>query len=284
MLLKDMGELEELIAEMKISRQFDALSLEFIHTRAKGVLQGLQMLERKEMSSGEAVREKDEAVHNGNGQVAIVPPVGSENLAEQKSGQEPPPESVSSVESISVSESGPEKKKDAGLESEPEQEANSDHMAPVSNEGVGPGMDEHSPKSVAVTETGASDNGQDPEDDEDMLEEDTAVSHAGGRLGDSFLKEKSINDLITDQQKLEYKLSNRPVTSIQSAIGINDRFQYIRELFDGDNEKFKATVKDLDGMDNITDAVKYLRTRFRWKKNETSLQFVNLVKRRFIHE
>jgi hypothetical protein len=61
---------------------------------------------------------------------------------------------------------------------------------------------------------------------------------AASRLGDSFLKGKSVNDLITDQIKLEFKLSNRPVSSIQSAIGINDRFQYIRELFDGDNQNF----------------------------------------------
>ena len=120
-------------------------------------------------------------------------------------------------------------------------------------------------------------------EDEDMLEEDSASNPGGARLGDSFLKGKSINDLITDQQKLEFKLSNRPVSSIRSAIGINDRFQYIRELFDGDSEKFMKTVKDLDAMDHVADAVNYLRTHFRWKKNETSLKFVNLVKRRFLN-
>jgi hypothetical protein len=122
------------------------------------------------------------------------------------------------------------------------------------------------------------------ENDDDMLEEESEVPETLSRLGDSFLKGKSVNDLITDQNKLEFKLSNRPVRSIQSAIGINDRFQYIRELFDNDSEKFLEAVKTLDSSENIKDAVDYLRHNYKWKKNETSLKFVNLVKRRFLNE
>jgi len=104
------------------------------------------------------------------------------------------------------------------------------------------------------------------------------------RLGDLFSKEKSVNDLLSDSSKLESKLSNRPVENLQSAIGINDRFQYIRELFEGSADNFVKTVADLDSMNDIKDAVSYLQTNFKWKKNETSLKFVNLIKRRFPHE
>lgn len=102
------------------------------------------------------------------------------------------------------------------------------------------------------------------------------------RLGDSFLKEKSVNDLISaDAQKLENKISNMPVSSIQAAVGINDRFQYIRELFDGDADKFAETVAKLDSMSDLKDAVVYLQQNFKWKKTEVSLKFVTLIKRRF---
>ncbi len=105
---------------------------------------------------------------------------------------------------------------------------------------------------------------------------------ANKRIGDSFQKEKSVNDLLSDDSsKLEHKLSNRPVTSIQTAIGINDRFQYIRELFEGNADNFVKTVADLDSMNDIKEAVEYLQQNFKWKKNETSLKFVNLIKRRF---
>ena len=55
--------------------------------------------------------------------------------------------------------------------------------------------------------------------------------------------------------KLENKISNSPVRSIQAAIGINDRYQYIRELFDGNAERFTEAVTDLDKMGSIQEAV-----------------------------
>jgi hypothetical protein len=115
------------------------------------------------------------------------------------------------------------------------------------------------------------------------LEEEINES-ADKRLGDVFAKEKSINDLLADTNKLEKVLSNRPVKSIQSAIGINDRFQYIRELFEGKADDFVKTVDELDGMESLADAVQFLQVNYKWKKNETSLKFVNLIKRRFLNE
>jgi hypothetical protein len=118
-----------------------------------------------------------------------------------------------------------------------------------------------------------------------QMDEEEPVDIHNKRLGDSFSKEKSVNDLMgEDFSKLEHKLSNRPVISIQSAIGINDRFQYIRELFEGSAESFTKTVADLDSMNDLKEAVNYLQNHFKWKKNETSLKFVNLIKRRFPNE
>jgi hypothetical protein len=118
-----------------------------------------------------------------------------------------------------------------------------------------------------------------------QMEDEEPVDIHHKRLGDSFLKEKSVNDIIGDDfSKLEHKLSNRPILSIQAAIGINDRFQYIRELFEGSADNFAKTVADLDSMNDIKEAVNYLQNHFKWKKNETSLKFVNLIKRRFPNE
>lgn len=113
---------------------------------------------------------------------------------------------------------------------------------------------------------------------EDAPEED----QQNKRLGDSFSKEKSVNDLVSsDTQKLENKISNMPVSSIQAAIGINDRFQYIRELFDGNADKYNDTILKLDSMADLKEAVVFLQQNFKWKKTEVSLKFVTLIKRRF---
>jgi hypothetical protein len=123
------------------------------------------------------------------------------------------------------------------------------------------------------------------EEHEVELQEEKVVDEANHRLGDSFSKEKSVNDLIdAENSNLEHKLSNRPVESIKKSIGINDRFQYIRELFEGSAEKFVNAVTELDEKKDINEAVDYLKKNFEWKKNETSLKFVNLVKRRFSNE
>jgi hypothetical protein len=123
---------------------------------------------------------------------------------------------------------------------------------------------------------------EEPVQNELRLEEDEQVEIHSKRLGDSFSKEKSVNDIMSDDMsKLEHKLSNRPVLSIQSAIGINDRFQYIRELFEGSADNFVKAVAELDSMNDMKEAVDYLQANFKWKKNDASLKFVNLIKRRF---
>jgi hypothetical protein len=257
-LLKDMGELEELIAEIKANKEFDALEMEFVHTRAKGILQLLQLFDSK------------------NETVTKLPEIEHEIHTELKGKSEQDPEKKP-VQN--------EKTADSEIKAEPEQV--DEQQKEVHYEKPEPqSVTSETPDAIIQeeTENEKPDFESESNDDDDMLEEDIEKVEAVSRLGDSFLKGKSVNDLINDQNKLEFKLSNRPVSSIQSAIGINDRFLYIRELFDGDNQKFLEAVKTLDSKQNIKEAVDYLRNNFRWKRNETSLKFVNLVKRRFLNE
>ena len=141
------------------------------------------------------------------------------------------------------------------------------------------------PKLIFELEEELDDTAEIADDNEVEPENEKIVDNANIRLGDSFLQGKSVNDLVDrESNKLDSTLSNRPIESIKTAIGINDRFQYIRELFDGKAEVFTNAVTELDTKNNIKEAVEYLQQNFEWKKNETSLKFVNLVKRRFNNE
>ena len=237
-LLKDMSELEELISDVKSKGNFDSLEMEFIHTRAKGLVQLLQLLDNNDFAikAETSLAKTSEEIQNSK--------------VEQK--QSDTKEFSTEVE---------EKYQGIGKET-----ADNKMDAGTADNEISEGHEENEVQS---------------EDDNEMLVGESDKPEKGSRLGDSFLKGKSINDLITDQHKLEFKLSNRPVKSIRAAIGINDRFQYIRELFDGDTQKFNNSIEILDSMGNIKEAVDYLRQNFKWKKTETSLKFVNLVKRRF---
>jgi hypothetical protein len=272
-LIKDMAELEELIAEMKSSHRFDILEMEFIHTRAKGVLQLLQMLEQKEepaLKKAEepaAIVEKlKEKVEEAVQAVVLTAGLQQEQIIHEVLLAEEPEEKAEVKLEVPVN---PE----PVYETQPEPvqvqaEVKDQVQAEVKDQARAEGKDQERAEVKEIA-------------DGEVLLENNHHAEPGSRLGESFLKGKSLNDMITDQVKLEFKLSNRPVSSIQSSIGINDRFQYIRELFDGDNKKYTEAVKTLDSMHNVKEAVEYLRSNYRWKKNETSLKFVNLVKRRF---
>lgn len=99
-------------------------------------------------------------------------------------------------------------------------------------------------------------------------------------VGEAFQKERSINDTI-GEHKSEPKLTNSPISSLRATIGLNDRFLFIREIFNNNTEKYNKVIETLDTLDTIQEAVEYLKANLTMQKNEASLRFVELLKRRF---
>lgn len=255
-LFKDITEIEELFVE-KGGSGFDSFEIEFIQSRFKGAKQIIRILDEKEDEgkvTTEVLQEVQDDLRHEDTPAEITPPA-----------EEP-------IEKEVVDE----QKMEERIEKEEEQRVTTsiDEEEVKEKEILTPEMTEE-PEAEEVPEeiqAAADDVELDEEEDE----------HVNRTIGDSFLKEKSVNDLMSNGAgKLENKLSNTPVASIQSAIGINDRYQYIRELFNGSAETFTKAVNDLDQLQNIQEAVSYLQQNYKWKKTETSLKFVNLVKRRF---
>lgn len=100
-------------------------------------------------------------------------------------------------------------------------------------------------------------------------------------LGEKFHKERSINETLGEQKSFDSKLGNSPITSLKTAIGLNDRFLFIREIFNNNSAKYNEIIDRLDQMDQIQEAVEYLRANLSMQKNEASMKFVDLLKRRF---
>lgn len=72
-----------------------------------------------------------------------------------------------------------------------------------------------------------------------------------------------------------------PLKSLKDGLSLNDRYLFQRELFDNDKTRLDETVAALDALENIREAVAYLKANFKWIKSEASEKFVHLVKRRF---
>ncbi len=100
-------------------------------------------------------------------------------------------------------------------------------------------------------------------------------------------KDRSLNDsLKEDKTELSAKLSDSPVKDLKKAIGVNERFLFINELFRGDEVMYERSIKTINSFTIWPEAEYWVRrelkTKLGWKdSNETVQHFDQLVKRRF---
>lgn len=100
-------------------------------------------------------------------------------------------------------------------------------------------------------------------------------------IGEKFKKEPSLNDSMAEKRSFESKITNGPISSLRASIGLNDRFLFIREIFDNNAERYNLIIDKLDKLETIQQAVEYLKANLSLEKNDTSMKFVDLLKRRF---
>jgi hypothetical protein len=82
---------------------------------------------------------------------------------------------------------------------------------------------------------------------------------------------------------LSNHLQSKPIQSIEHAIGINEKFLFIRELFNNNADEFNNTIQLLDKSDNYDQAYSYLFKKYTWDlESETTEKLIILLKRRFL--
>ncbi|MBN1158363.1 MAG: hypothetical protein JXA61_03195 [Bacteroidales bacterium] len=76
---------------------------------------------------------------------------------------------------------------------------------------------------------------------------------------------------------------SKPVVSITTAIGINDRFTFIKELFNNDHLYYEETIKVLDGALNFNEAYNYMIQNFDWDMDSEAVQMLlDVIRRKYI--
>jgi len=97
----------------------------------------------------------------------------------------------------------------------------------------------------------------------------------------------SLNErLKPSHQELAHALKDAPIKDLRKAIGINDRFHFINELFRGDENMYERSLKTIDAFHSLPEAEYWiqreLKVKIGWpEKNETVDMFDQLVRRRF---
>jgi cell division protein ZapA (FtsZ GTPase activity inhibitor) len=103
-------------------------------------------------------------------------------------------------------------------------------------------------------------------------------------LGD---RKESLNDRLKDQKtEVAHRLKESPIKDLRKAIGINDRFVFVKELFRGDDAAYERSIKTINAFNIYSEAeywmARELRLKLAWAdNNETVQHFYSLVKRRF---
>lgn len=109
----------------------------------------------------------------------------------------------------------------------------------------------------------------------------SGIKTVGEQLGQN---KTSLNEMLASKNNAsDFSSRLKPLTDIKSAIGVGDRFLYIRELFGGNNDAFEETIVHLNSLSSFHDAQTYLASKFNWDESQTTVStFVNIVKRRYV--
>jgi hypothetical protein len=98
----------------------------------------------------------------------------------------------------------------------------------------------------------------------------------------------SLNDKLKVQKtELFDSLKEAPIRDLKKAIGINDKFLFINELFRGDEVMYERSIKTINGFSIYPEAEYWIKRELKLKlgwddRNEIVKQFDQLVKRRFL--
>lgn len=97
----------------------------------------------------------------------------------------------------------------------------------------------------------------------------------------------SLNEkLKEDKKELSDALKDTPIKDLKKAIGINDRFLFINELFNGDETMYERSIKTINGFSIYAEAEYWIRRELKVKlgwddQSSVVKQFNHIVKRRF---
>jgi len=80
-------------------------------------------------------------------------------------------------------------------------------------------------------------------------------------LADKYHKdERTVHEQISSQassENIASKIQQTPITELKSVIGLNDKFIFINELFHGNMKAYQETIRSLDQLTTLNDAIRY---------------------------
>lgn len=288
-LSKDIQDINNLLEIIKNNNGISRIEVDILKARIQGLYLSLLELDNKEPDTQSGTPGKDLSDFERNFEVieALVPEPEAETKPEQ-----PVPEN------IPVSEEKKPVKKPA-REDTPETLVN--NISKEEEEIIPEPVTKSEPESIKEQEPKV-EIPQEPEikhkkliqKKEILNKEKESMPSITNQHSDTASKEV-VSDMYKDKQKyrneslqkdkMQHDISaqfhNQPIASIASAIGINDKFRYIRELFSGNSDMYSKTIEFLNTVDSEQKAATYLKDKCSLDtENKLVKQLLDLTRRK----
>jgi hypothetical protein len=98
---------------------------------------------------------------------------------------------------------------------------------------------------------------------------------------------ESLNDRLSKAvgavNTLAQKLEHTPIPDLKRAITLNQRFQFSKELFKGNNQDYEVAIDRLNSInrDEALSHLEQLRSKYAWNnESQVTLDFIDLIERR----
>ncbi|MFO7874778.1 MAG: hypothetical protein R6U62_09880 [Bacteroidales bacterium] len=121
---------------------------------------------------------------------------------------------------------------------------------------------------------------------------DILAEYGTHTIGDQYLQEdNSLHQHISGNQEdrsIGARMQQQPVSNLKDVIGVNEKFLFINELFQGNIQEYREALDRLNQMDGIKQAFDYLNElamQYAWDANRSAStieKLANYVQRRYM--
>lgn len=271
-IIHDLKEVEVMAENAKGDTQLSKAYFKLTRNRIKSILEEIEMLEELSLPENYSSQSRDARAEIKN----ISPQEINEKKEEIENQTTPPP---SSTTEDSDQKQSPVKEAMAEKEDVPDTDQSRNSQT-TQETPIIEGQAKKSPaEEKSTSEPKETTQASNAEYQEDKKKENKV-------LGEKLKKEKaSFNEQLGKNQKnttQKHSFSTPPIADLKKAMGINDRFFFQRELFNGSAEVMNQTLEQLNQMGGINEAHNFLLANFNWDpENEAVLSFMELVERRY---
>ncbi|TXC78998.1 hypothetical protein [Luteibaculum oceani] len=124
-----------------------------------------------------------------------------------------------------------------------------------------------------------------------VAESKVVENQTAAKTVENIEREPSLNDRLSEQRQgksLNEKLKKAPIDDLKKAIGINQRYQFINELFKQNADHFNQVVDELNKCNSYKEALTIVKRdvapNYKWNEEDNNvLAFMDLVERRHLN-